>query len=72
MSSNQELTEGRSYGKTVGRRPRIFGVKGRIDEDEDDELVESMPKRRITSEMVTTMDTAIKMMIIHVWPVEDG
>jgi hypothetical protein len=45
-------------------------VNGRIEEDEDDEeLVESMPKRRITSDIVTTMDTAMRMMIIHVCPV---
>ena len=65
--SDHELTDGRSYCKTVGRRPRIFGVKGRIDDEE--ELVESIPKRRITSEIVTMMDTAIRMIIIHVWPV---
>jgi hypothetical protein len=48
-------------------------VKGRIeDEDEELELVDSMPKRRITSDIVTMMEIAIRMIMIHVWPVDRG
>lgn len=72
--SDQDSTEGRSYCKTVGWRPRIFGVKGRIVDGDDEELepADSMPKRRTTSLMVTTIDTAIRMMMIHVWPIGAG
>lgn len=47
-------------------------MKGRIEDEDDEELVDSMPKRRITSLMVTTIDIAIRMMMIHVCPVETG
>lgn len=45
-----------------------------MEEEDDEELepAESMPKRRTTSPIVTTIDIAMRMMMIHVWPVDGG
>lgn len=47
-------------------RERGTGIDGAVVADW---RVDRIPKRRITSPMVTTMEMKIRTIIIHVWPV---
>ena len=50
---------------------RVIGLEGHTIAEED-ERADNMPKRRITSPRVTTIEIAIKMMMIQVCPRRDA